>query len=196
MGVTNLVKRKSFIITIINSTILRISMVINFIKQTLGISNPFSDFTSNITRIASILYSMQADANVANFRAVKEKIEAIKRMMGLPVTSNSQCLIKLSGKKGREIVKLPHSGKRVQLETMERDMRKALHFLINDVVRIDAMTNELQKHRQKQGNAVMATNIKDALHFAEKMRARSHIQVKAYNTAHKRVAMHPQNIQR
>lgn len=163
-------------------------MVIDLIKQTLGLSNPFEDFTSNITRITSILYSMQSDVKAANFKKVKEKGEAIKRIVGLPIASNSQCLIKLIEKKHAKIVALPHSGERIQLETMERDMGKALHFFIGYVLEVTAIAHELSKHVQKQGNPLLLTKIRDALHFAEKMRARCHIQVQAYKRAPRTVA--------
>src|SRR3989338_4784035 len=127
-------------------------MVIHLIKQTLGLSSPFEDFTSNITRITSILYSMQSDANAANFKIIKEKGEAIKRIIGLPIASNSQCLIKLIEKKHAKIASLPHSGERIQLETMERDMSKALHFFIGYVLEVTAIAQELSKHVQKQSN--------------------------------------------
>jgi hypothetical protein len=158
-------------------------MVIHIIKQTLGISSPFEDFTSNITRITSILYSMQSDVKAAQFKAVHEKAEAIKRLIGLPVASNSQCLIKLIQKKHTKIAALPHSGERIQLETMERDMGKALHFFIGYVLEVTAIAHELDKQHQKQSNSLLLAKIRDALHFAEKMRARCHIQVQAYKKA-------------
>ncbi|MEK6920777.1 MAG: hypothetical protein AABX82_02750 [Nanoarchaeota archaeon] len=158
-------------------------MVIQFIKQTLGLSNPFEDFTSNVTRTTSILYGMQSDAKAVHFKRVKEKGEAIKRIVGLPIASNNQCLIKLIEKKHAKIAALPHSGERIQLETMERDMSKALHFFIEYVLEVTAIARELDKHQQKQSNPLLLTKIRNALHFAEKMRARCHIQVQAYKKA-------------
>ncbi len=77
-------------------------MVIQLFKQVLGISNPYYDFTANITRISAILSSMEDNAKAANYGVVKEKTEAIKRMIGIPVASNSQCLIRLMQKKSRQ----------------------------------------------------------------------------------------------
>ena len=131
---------------------------------------------------------MQSDANAANFKIIKEKGEAIKRIIGLPIASNSQCLIKLIEKKHAKIASLPHSGERIQLETMERDMSKALHFFIGYVLEVTAIAQELSKHVQKQSNPLLLTKIRDSLHFAEKMRARCHIQVQAYKKAPRTVA--------
>lgn len=163
-------------------------MVILLIKQSLGLSNPFEDFTGNVTRITSILYSMQSDVKAANFKKVNEKGEAIKRIVGLPIASNSQCLIKLIEKKHAKIAALPHSGERIQLETMERDMNKALHFFIDYVLGVIAIAQQLSKQQEKQSNPLLLTKIRDALHFAEKMRARCHIQVQAYKKAPRTIA--------
>lgn len=162
-------------------------MVINLIKQIMGISDPFHDFTGNITRVASILYTMQHDAKAANFNTVQEKSEAIKRLIGIPVASNSQCLLKLSQKKHTAMIALPHSGEKMQLETMQRDMRQALHYMVREILSISGMAQHLARQNYKQSYPELNARITYAQHFAEKMRARSHIQLQAYKKAPKKI---------
>ncbi|MBI5073034.1 hypothetical protein HZA99_04405 [Candidatus Woesearchaeota archaeon] len=161
-------------------------MVIHFIKQIFGVSDPFHDFTSNITRVASILYTMQSDAKHANFKTIEEKADALKRLVGVPVASNSQCLLKLAQKKHAVMAALPHSGEKMQLETMQRDMHQALHYLVREILHIFGMSQHLAKQNHKQPYAELNERITYAQHFAEKMRARSHIQLQAYRKAPKK----------
>ncbi len=162
-------------------------MVINLIKQIFGISDPFADFASNITRVASILYTMQYDAKAANFRSVEEKADAIKRMIGVPVASNSQCLLKLAQKKHAAMTVLPHSGEKMQIETMQRDMHQALHHMVREILHISGMAQHLAKQNSKKPYSELNERITYAQHFAEKMRARSHIQLQAYRKAPKKM---------
>ena len=162
-------------------------MVIHFIKQILGVSNPYQDFTANMTRVASILYTMQHDAKSAKFQNVVEKAEALKRIIGLPVASNSQCLLKLAQEKHAAMAHLPHSGEKMQLETMEQDMHKALHHFIKEILHISGMTQHLIKQNHEHPVAELSSRITYAQHFAEKMRARSHIQMQAYAKAPRKV---------
>ena len=158
-------------------------MVIHLIQQVLGISNPYHDFTSNITRISAILSSMEDNAKAANYAAVKEKIDAIKRMIGIPVASNSQCLIHLMQKKTDKLHALHQSGEKTQLQTMEKDMRHALQYLINYIVQIGTVSQELSRQSQKQRVPVLEQHINHARHYVIKMKARCHIEMKAYDTA-------------
>ena len=160
-------------------------MVIHLIQQIIGISNPFHDFTSNITRISAILSSMEDNARVANYKAVKEKTDAVKRMMGIPVASNSQCLIHLMQKKTDKIHALRQSGEKTQLQTMEKDMRHALQYLINYIIQIGTVSQELSRESQKQSSPVLAQHINHARHYVIKMKARCHIEMKAYDAAKK-----------
>ncbi len=160
-------------------------MVIELFKQVLGISNPYCDFTANITRISAILSSMEDNAKAANYAAVKEKTEAMKRMIGVPVASNSQCLIRLMQKKAEKLHTLPSSGERTQLQTMEKDMHHALKELIHYVVKIGAISEELAKQTKKQRNSMLEQQINYARHYVIKMKARCHIEMKAYDAAKK-----------
>lgn len=158
-------------------------MVIQLFKQVLGISNPYADFTANITRISAILSSIEDNAKAANYTAVKEKTDAMKRMIGIPVASNSQCLIRLMQKKAEKLHTLSQSGERAQLETMEKDMHHALKELIHYVVKIRAISEELVKQAQKHRNSMLEQHINHARHYVIKMKARCHIEVKAYDAA-------------
>ncbi len=158
-------------------------MVIHLIKQVFGISNPFHDFTANITRISAILSSMEDNTKAANYAAVKEKNDAIKRMIGIPVASNSQCLIHLMQKKTDKIHALHQSGEKTQLQTMEKDMHHALRYLINYIVQIGTISQELSRQSQKQSSPVLVQHINHARHYVVKMKARCHIEMKAYDAA-------------
>ncbi len=160
-------------------------MVIQLIQQVLGISNPYHDFTSNITRISAILSSMEDNAKAANYAAVKEKTDAIKRMIGIPVASNSQCLIRLMQKKTDKLHALHQSGEKTQLQTMEKDMHHALQQLIHYIVEIGTIAQELAKQPKKQRNAMLEQDINHARHYVIKMKARCHIEMKAYDAAKK-----------
>ena len=130
-------------------------MVIHLMQQVLGISNPFHDFTSNITRISAILSSMEDNAKAANYSTVKEKTDALKRMIGIPVASNSQCLIRLMQKKTGKIHALHQSGEKTQLQTMEKDMHHALQYLINYIVQIGTVSQELARQNHKERSPML-----------------------------------------
>lgn len=161
----------------------RTSMVIHLFKQVLGISNPFHDFTANITRISAILSSMEDNAKAANYNTVKEKTDAIKRMIGIPIASNSQCLIRLMQKKADKLHALHQSGEKTQLQTMEKDMHHALQQLIHYIVQIGNVSSELAKQTEKQRNSMLEQHINHARHYVIKMKARCHIEMKAYDAA-------------
>lgn len=158
-------------------------MVIHLFKQVLGISDPFYDFTANITRISAILSSMEDNAKAANYKEVKEKTDAIKRMIGIPIAGNSQCLIRLMQKKADKLHSLPQSGEKTQLHTMEKDMHHALRYLINYIVQIGTISQELAQQSQKHANPTVTQDINHARHYVIKMKARCHIEMKAYDGA-------------
>lgn len=152
-------------------------MVITFIKRLLGTSDPFDDFAAQCTRLHSIAATVTTAVKNKNYNAAAGRVAAMKRIIGLPVSHNPQCLIKLYQKKREKLQSVHDSNEKKEIVALEEEIIHGIRGIAQHCSAVGAAAEHLKNNKTAQKTAAPDVLIKhaDAVErYCHKIRARAH----------------------
>ncbi len=152
-------------------------MVISFIKRLFGKSDPFDDFAAQCTRLSSIAATVTQAVKSKKYSEAASRVSAMKRIIGLPISSNNQCLINLYQRK-QALLQSPIQGKeKEEIAALEKETLHGIRGIAQHCGAVGGAAEHLKNNKAAQKTAAPSVLIKHAEAveaYCYKIRARAH----------------------
>ncbi len=134
-------------------------------------SDPFVEAIAKAKRMRVLVIRMESDMHQKNHKDFVKKANALKRVIGVPYSSNNHCFLKLLHKKQQKVAALPEcDGKNHLKHTLNEEMH-LIKILIHAIGTAGLIKEpkEMNNHMHKMHDVV------------EKLRARTNHDLKMYH---------------